>query len=49
MEADFSAVNVADILTAIETLSEIYRDVLLLRVEYAYTDREIAKALGIVV
>ena len=46
-EADFSAVNVADILSAIETLPEIYRDVLLLKVEYEYTDREIAKILGI--
>lgn len=28
-------------------LPEIYRDVLLLKVEYEYTDREIAKILGI--
>ena len=46
-EADFSALNVADILSAIKTLPEIYRDVLLLKVEYEYTDREIAKILGI--
>lgn len=47
VEADFSAVNVADILSAIETLPEIYRDVLLLKIEYEYTDRKIAKILGI--
>jgi len=46
-ESDFSTVQAEDILKEIETLPEIYRDVLLLKVEYEYKDREIAKLLDI--
>ncbi len=46
-ETDFSAVQTEDILKEIEALPEIYRDILLLKVEYDYNDREIAKMLGI--
>ena len=46
-ETDFSVVQVEDILKEIEALPEIYRDVLLLKVEYDFKDRDIAKMLGI--
>ena len=46
-ETDFSAVQTEDIIKEIEALPELYRDILLLKVEYDYTDREIAKILGI--
>ncbi len=46
-ETDFSAVQTEDILKEIEALPEIYRDILLLKIEYDYTDRKIAKILGI--
>ncbi len=47
VETDFSVVQVEDILKEIEALPEIYRDVLLLKVEYDFKDRDIAKMLGI--
>lgn len=47
VKTDFSAVEVSDILKGIEALPQIYRDVLLLKIEYGYTDREIANLLGI--
>lgn len=47
VKTDFSAVEVADILKGIEALPQIYSDVLLLKIEYGYTDREIANLLGI--
>ena len=43
VKTDFSAVEVADILKGIEALPQIYRDVLLLKIEYGYTDREIGR------
>lgn len=46
-ETDFSVVEVEEILREIETLPKIYRDVLLLKIEYDYKDRDIAKLLGI--
>lgn len=46
-ETDFSAVQTEDIIKEIEALPEIYKDILLLKIEYDYTDKEIAKILGI--
>jgi len=46
-ETDFSSIQAEEILREIEALPEIYRDVLLLKIEYDYKDREIAKLLGI--
>ena len=46
-ETDFSMIEVADILNEIDVLPDIYKDILLLKVEYGYKDREIAKLLGI--
>ena len=40
-------IAVADILNEIDVLPDIYKDILLLKVEYGYKDREIAKLLGI--
>ena len=40
-------IEVADILNEIDVLPDIYKDILLLKVEYGYKDREIAKLLGI--
>ena len=47
VEIDFSMIEVADILNEIDVLPDIYKDILLLKVEYGYKDREIAKLLGI--
>ena len=46
-ETDFSAFQTEYIVKEIEALPEIYRDILLIKIEYDYTDREIAKILGI--
>ena len=46
-ETDFSMIEVADILNEIDVLPDIYKDILLLKVEYGYKDREIAKLLGL--
>lgn len=45
-ETDFSAVQVETVLKAIEALPEIYSDILLLKIEYDYKDKEIAEILG---
>lgn len=45
-ETDFSAVQVEAVLKAIETLPKIYSDILLLKSEYDYKDKEIAGVLG---
>lgn len=45
-ETDFSAVQVETVLKAIEALPEIYCDILLLKIEYDYKDKEIAEILG---
>ena len=47
VETDFSMIEVADILNEIDVLPDIHKDILLLKVEYGYKDREIAKLLGI--
>ena len=47
VETDFSIIDVNYILKEIDVLPEIYKDILLLKVEYGYKDREIAKLLGI--
>ena len=47
VEIDFSMIEVADILNEIDVLPDIYKDILLLKVEYGYKDREIAKLLGL--
>lgn len=47
VETDFSMIEVADILNEIDVLPDIYKDILLLKVEYGYKDKEIAKLLGI--
>ena len=47
VETDFSIIEVDNILKEIDVLPEIYKDNLLLKVEYGYKDREIAKLLGI--
>lgn len=44
---DFSVVEAKDILKSVEALPENYRNALLLKVEYAFTDREIGAMLGI--
>lgn len=46
-ETDFSFVQAEDILKKIEALPEIYRSVLLLKIQYGYSDREIAGLLEI--
>ena len=43
----YSIIEVDNILKEIDVLPEIYKDILLLKVEYGYKDREIAKLLGI--
>ena len=45
-ETDFSAVKVETVLKAIEALPKIYSDILLLKIEYDYKDKEIAEILG---
>lgn len=45
-ETDFSAVQIDAVLKAIEALPKIYSDILLLKIEYDYKDKEIAKILG---
>lgn len=45
-ETDFSAVQVETVLKAIEALPKIYSDILLLKIEYDYKDKEIAEILG---
>ena len=47
IETDFSIIEVDNILKEIDVLPDIYKDILLLKVEYGYKDREIAKLLGI--
>ena len=47
VETDFSMIEVDNILKEIDVLPDIYKDILLLKVEYGYKDREIAKLLGI--
>ena len=47
IETDFSIIEVDNILKEIDALPDIYKDILLLKVEYGYKDREIAKLLGI--
>lgn len=47
IETDFSIIEVDNILNAIDILPDIYKDILLLKAEYGYKDREIAKLLGI--
>ena len=47
IETDFSIIEVDNILKEIDVLPDIYKDILLLKVEYGYKDREIAKMLGI--
>ena len=47
VETDFSIIEVDNILKEIDVLPDIYKDILLLKVEYGYKDREIAKLLGI--
>lgn len=46
-ETDFSMIEATDIVCAIDALPEIYKNVLLLKIEYGYKDREIANLLGI--
>lgn len=47
VKEDFSVPEAEDILNAVKKLPEIYRDVLLLKTEYRYTDKEIGKILGL--
>ena len=47
VETDFSIIEVNNVLKEIDVLPEIYKDILLLKIEYGYKDREIAKLLGI--
>lgn len=47
IETDFSIIEVDNILKEIDVLPDIYKDILLLKVEYGYKDREIAKLLGL--
>ena len=47
VETDFSMIEVDNILKEIDVLPDIYKDILLLKVEYGYKDREIAKLLGL--
>ncbi|MBR7132192.1 MAG: sigma-70 family RNA polymerase sigma factor [Clostridia bacterium] len=46
-ETDFSHLQAEEILKEVESLPEIYKDVLLLKIEYNFKDREIAQMLGI--
>lgn len=46
-ETDFSALQVENILKEIEALPKIYSDILLLKIEYDYKDKEIAEILGV--
>ena len=47
VETDFSQIEVTNILKEIDALPDIYKDILLLKVEYGYKDREIAKLLDL--
>ena len=47
IETDFSIIEVDNILKEIDVLPDTYKDILLLKVEYGYKDREIAKLLGL--
>lgn len=45
-ETDFSSMQVEIILNEIEALPKIYSDILMLKIEYGYKDKEIAEILG---